>query len=167
MLINKEYSHDRRLIHRTGLAVERHTLKQEHEAFHIIKWVMALLMAMVLLASCHEAWASVSDEQGVKCIIGEAANQGYDGLVAVADALQNRGTTKGVYGCNSTRAGKEPAWVWERARRAWQEAKTTNPTHGACFWEAVDLYGEPYWAASMVRTVKIKDHTFYKAKDKK
>lgn len=162
MLINNDF---RRAL-RTGFYIDKHQLCHENEAGAIVALaVMAALLTVLLaigLPSCADA--EVYDEQGVKCIIGEAANQGYDGLVAVADALQNRGTTKGVYGCISARAGKEPAWVWTMARRAWQEAKTSNPVGGADHWEAVGLYGEPYWAKSMVRTVKIKDHTFYKAK---
>ncbi len=166
MKLNANYLHDRRMLHRTGLAVERHTLRSYHATWPVLAWACGLALAIALIAGCNgdEAFAEVTDEQGVKCIIGEAANQGYDGLMAVADALQNRGTTKGVYGCTSARAGKEPAWVWKMAKRAWQEAKTSNPAHGADHWEAVGLYGEPYWAKSMIKTVKIKDHTFYRAK---
>ena len=167
MHLNQEYLHDRRLLHRTGYYIDKHQLRHENEPEAIVALaVMAALLTVLLaigLPSC--ANAEVSDEQGVRCIIGEAANQGFDGLIAIADALQNRGTTKGVYGCTSARASKEPSYVWERARRAWQEAKTSNPTHLATHWEAVGLYGEPYWASSMTKTVKIKDHTFYKGRD--
>lgn len=161
MPINQDF---RRAL-RTGYYLDKHQLRRDNEAGAIVALaVMAALMTVLLaigLPSC--ANAEVSDDQGVKCIIGEAANQGYDGLVAVSDALQNRGTTKGVYGCTSARASKEPAYVWKMAKRAWQEAKTANPTRGADHWEAVGLYGEPYWAKTMTKTAKIKDHTFYRA----
>ena len=134
--------------------------------FYRNAFLIATALTLCLLAGCNqdEAFAAVPDEVGVQCIIGEAANQGYDGLLAVADALQNRGHTRGVYGCKSSRASKEPSWVWTMARKAWQEAKTKDVVGGADHWEAIALYGEPYWAASMIKTVKIKDHQFYKGR---
>ena len=106
------------------------------------------------------AFGEVTDGEGVRCIVGEASNQGFEGLLAVADALQNRGTIKGVYGCKAKHI--EPAYIWERARRAWQEAKVQNPTLGADHWHNVLREGENYWTRKMTKTVCIKEHCFYK-----
>ena len=104
--------------------------------------------------------AEIPDELGVRCVVGESSSQGFSGMVAVADALQNRGTIKGVYGCKAKHT--EPAYIWERARRAWQEAKVQNPTQGADHWHNVVREGENYWTRKLTKTVCIKDHCFYK-----
>lgn len=122
-----------------------------------------LSIALSIVLTCSLAHAgSIPDDTGVSCIIGEASDQGYDGLLAVADALQNRGSIKGVYGCTANHTSHEPEYVWKMARRAWQEAKTANPTHGAKFWENTTAFGVPYWAKKMKITNKIGVHTFYK-----
>lgn len=138
---------------------ERAEAWKARKGFAIGTIIATLFWGMILVAICH---AEVSDEIGVRCVIGEASNQGLGGMTAVADALQNRGTTKGVYGCKSPHVDKEPSWVWKMARKAWQGAKTANPTQGASFWENVKAFGKPYWADSLVKTVLIKDHQFYK-----
>ena len=61
-----EYLHDRRLVHRTGLAIERHTLRKEHEAAWIVWYVFLALMLTVLMASCsRNAWAEVYDSSDI------------------------------------------------------------------------------------------------------
>lgn len=123
--------------------------------------------ALVLTLAISALWtmpasADVSDQEGVACIIGEASNQGFDGLLAVADALQNRGTTKGVYGCKAKHVNREPAYVWTMAKNAWQRAKIIDVVGGASFWENTEAFGVPYWAKKMKKTIKIGCHTFYK-----
>lgn len=106
----------------------------------------------------------IPDEQGIRCIIGEAAGEGFEGLLACADALQNRGTTKGVYGCQAKHIDREPAWVWEMARKAWLEAKTRDVVFGATCWGSIKI--DKDWVKQMdkkmIKTIKIKDHVFYK-----
>jgi len=36
MKLNAEYLHDRRMLHRTGLAIERNALRAEHESAWIV-----------------------------------------------------------------------------------------------------------------------------------
>ncbi len=90
-IASKEYLHDRRQAYRTGLAVDRHTLRQEHEAFHVIKWVAALLMAMVLLAVSLPSCAHADERQVVASVIAaEACGEGAQGMELVASTILNR-----------------------------------------------------------------------------
>ncbi len=52
MKINKNYSFDRRLVHRTGLAIEQHTLRREHEAARVVSFVFVLAFLIILVAGC-------------------------------------------------------------------------------------------------------------------
>lgn len=121
-------------------------------------------ISVVVLAffSCGTAQAEVPDALAVKAIMGEASNQGYEGMVAVGEAIRNRGTLKGVYGVKAKHIYKEPAWVWNQAEKAWRESAGSNLVKGADHWENTTAFGTPYWAKSMVVTAKIKDHTFYR-----
>jgi len=105
-----------------------------------------------------------TDEQAVRAIIGEAENQGYIGMLAVGEAIRNRGTLKGVYGLNSPRLKKAPEWVWRMARKAWKESQHSNITKGANHWHNVDREGETYWTKKYHKTVKIGNHQFYRGK---
>lgn len=125
-----------------------------------IAGILATLLFYAIVLAC---FAEIPDEVGVRCIIGEASNQGYAGLEACADALQNRDTIKGVYGCNAKHIDQEPAWVWDMAERAWEAAKYENPTNGADHWENIKAFGEPSWAKSMTKTICVKDQCFYRS----
>lgn len=105
----------------------------------------------------------ISDNQAIKAIMGEASNQGYQGMLAVAGAIRNRGTLRGVYGVKAKHIYKEPKWVWEQARKAWKESASKDITLGADHWENIKAFGTPYWSKGMKKTVLIKDHQFYKA----
>jgi len=108
----------------------------------------------------------ISDEDLARAIVGEASNQGYNGMLAVACAIRNRGTLKGVYGFTSSLPNREPKWVWDLAKKAVKNSLKEDPTKGATHWENITSFGEPYWAKAMVETYKIKDHIFYKEKKK-
>jgi spore germination cell wall hydrolase CwlJ-like protein len=102
-----------------------------------------------------------SEPLEVRAIVGEASNQDYRGMLAVACAIRNRGTLKGVYGVKANHVNREPKWVWDMARKAWKESALTDITNGATHWENL-AFGMPYWTKDMIVTCKIKDHTFYK-----
>ena len=121
--------------------------------------LMALAFLLVLFAFTVRG-AEITEEVAIRCIIGEASNQGYEGMVAVGEALRNRGTTRGVYGCDVTRY--EPAWVWDMARRAWDASQYSNLVDGADHWHNVRREGETYWTVKMEKTICIKDHCFYR-----
>ena len=102
------------------------------------------------------------DADCVRAIIGEASNQGYLGMLAVAEAIRNRGHLRGVYGLRAKHVDREPPWVWAMAHKAWTNSRTTNTVKGADHWHNVNREGENYWTKKMTETVTIGDHTFFK-----
>jgi len=116
----------------------------------------------VLILSSLQSFGSIDDSKAVRAIVGEAANQGRSGMLAVAGAMRNRGSLKGVYGVKNPSADKQPAWVWQRAREAWSASATNDITRGATHWENTKAFGKPYWAKSLTVTTNIGAHTFYK-----
>lgn len=115
----------------------------------------------IILACVGIAHAEVDDSLAVRAIIGEAGNQGYHGMLAVAVGIRNRGTLKGVYGVKAKHVDKEPTWVWDMARKAWAESEH-NRIHTGTHWENIKAFGTPYWVASMTMVYQYKDHNFYK-----
>ena len=104
----------------------------------------------------------IAEQDAVRAIVGEAANQGYQGMLAVAGAIRNRGTLQGVYGWRSLPADRQPDWVWNQARATWRESATNDISQGATHWENVHAFGRPVWVESMQLTVVIKDHQFFR-----
>jgi hypothetical protein len=127
--------------------------------------IMGLIVCSVILffalAVCHAE--EIIDDKAIKCITGEAENQGYQGQLAVAVAIRNRNTLKGVYGCNHKR--KTPDYIYQQVKRAWEESKT-NRIHTGTHWENIKAFGKPYWVDSMKLVYQYKDHNFYKAVNK-
>lgn len=120
------------------------------------------MMLALFVSSCR---ADVPDEVGVRCIIGEGSSEGFDGLVALADALQNRGHIKGVFGCRAPHIAREPLSTWKMARRAWQRAKTANIVGGASFWGSLKV--DKAWIKRMekagyTKTLTVKNTAFYR-----
>lgn len=127
---------------------------------------MVILLALLIDAATVHA-QEITDAQGIRCVIGEASNQGQIGMEAVADAIQNRALIikkplNGIYGCKSPHIDKEPKWVWEMARKAWERAKTGNISMGATHWENINAFGKPQWAYKLKEVYRYKDHVFYK-----
>lgn len=106
--------------------------------------------------------STLHSAQAVRAILGEAAGEGETGMLAVAAAIRNRGTLKGVYGLRNPAVDRAPARVWASARRAWAMSATNDITLGATHWENVKAFGKPRWASSLTVTTNIGRHTFYK-----
>lgn len=120
-----------------------------------VKFLVAILILLPLSVS------AIDDKLAVRAIVGESSNQGTNGMLAVACAIRNRGTLDGVMGLKAAHVRHEPKWVWARARRAWAESLKRDITGGATCWENERVFGKPYWARYMRRTVQIGDHVFY------
>ncbi|MCA9404315.1 MAG: hypothetical protein KC897_11075 [Candidatus Omnitrophica bacterium] len=118
------------------------------------------IIAILLLAVKVQA-GTVPEELGVRCVIGEAEDQGIEGMTAVAEAIRNRGHVRGVYGCRSPRIKKAAGSVWELARWAWDRSEFTNSVKGADHWHS-DREPRAWWEKYGTRTVKIGSHKFYK-----
>lgn len=110
--------------------------------------------------------SSINPQLAIRAIVGEAANQGERGMLAVACAIRNRGHLRGVYGVNSRILTRQPDWIWQQARVAWQRSAAADITHGATHWENVQAFGRPHWASGMKATVIIGSHTFFRATKK-
>ena len=69
MKIDKNYLHDRRMLHRTGLAVEKYTLRRGHESvwnvLYVVWYVILAASMMVFMAPCDQAWAEVYDSNDI------------------------------------------------------------------------------------------------------
>lgn len=101
----------------------------------------------------------MDSKQCIRAIVGEASDQGYLGMLAVASGIRNRGTLRGVYGVKAKHVDKEPKWVWDMARKAWEESEH-NRVHSATHWESIK-FKVPYWVKSMKEIYRYKDHVFY------
>ena len=121
--------------------------------------IIPLIIAFLLIPSCAYAYI---DQEAIRAIIGESSNQGKIGMLKVASAIRNRGTLKGVYGLKAKHVDKEPQWVWDMAREAWQVSLYKDYSNGATHWENIKVYGKPYWVKSMIKVDEYKDHIFYK-----
>ncbi len=126
-----------------------------------MKRSLLILALLWPLRPCASA-VNIQDQPAIRAIVGEAANQGYTGMLAVAGAIRNRGTLQGVYGLRNPAADRQSREVWARARQAWAASATNDITGGATHWENVRAFGMPAWARAMRKTVCIKDHQFFR-----
>lgn len=135
--------------------------------FAIVVIVAAIILLIHFLTGKAFSSEPINDNNAIMAIIGEAENQGYEGMYAVACAIRNRGTLKGVYGYKAPRVVKKlySKKIAEQAERAWYESQYgQDVTLGSDHWENVTAFGKPYWADSMEKTVKIGDHQFYRSR---
>lgn len=124
-----------------------------------------LVCLVLLVKGCDTpAMAStIPDSKAILAIIGEAEGEGYQGMLAVACALRNRGTLKGVYGLTAPRVRlhRYSQVTYELSTRAWQESANYDITHGATHWEGT-AFRKPYWSKGMVCTLTVGGQRFYK-----
>jgi len=128
-----------------------------------------ILFFVVLIAACvfYAAGESYNDRLAVQVILGEAADQGFKGKVAVGEVIRNRGRIKGFSSMQKDLkqfSDKQPKKIRNEAKVAWIFSRFTNYTRGADHFDNVKAFGEPSWAKEMKKTVKIEDTQFYKAK---
>lgn len=124
-----------------------------------------------------------------KAILGEAGSEGFEGMVAVACAIRNRGDLYLVYGLNNYKASykamvkdctkryknnkvsydfciekskKKFNDLLELARKAWDISKQKDIVNGANHWENIEQFGKPSWANDKYITKKINNQVFYK-----
>ena len=119
-----------------------------------------VIYALLFSTAC--CFAAPTDTEAIRTIIGEAANQGPVGMEAVGRVIRNRGCLQGFCGRNAKHIDKQPAWVWRQAAAAWRRSAGRDITWGSTHFENVGGFGPPPWAWQMVKTVRIRDHQFYK-----
>lgn len=128
--------------------------------------IKAILILLICAGIQHQASAYTLDE--VKAIIGEAEAEPQEGKEAVACAINNRGTMKGIYGGHSFRVRHQlySKTIFVQAVLA-AEIAEVSPSycdeliHGAQFWEGA-AFPKPYWAKSMKLTAVIGHQRFYR-----
>lgn len=136
----------------------------------IQKTVLEDIFQMIFLIFLLFTSPAIADEipklKFIECVIGEAEDQGIDGMKSICHALRNRGTTKGVYGCTSNRVKKHlySSDTFIKATRAYEESKLEQDTiGGANSWYSVeDVKKDPSIFKRCTFTGKLKDHFFFK-----
>lgn len=128
--------------------------------------VLAIISMLIVILLCPKkaSAAEIPEKQAVLAIIGEAENQGQMGMLAVACAIRNRGSLKGIFGMRSSRVvqHKYSKEIYEDALKAWRDSANHDITRGATHWENIKAFGRPYWVNGMIETYVYKDHVFYK-----
>ena len=126
--------------------------------------LLRLIFPIIIMAILQAPAQAYTEKQAIKAIIGEAENQGKEGMLAVACAIRNRGTLKGVYGLNAPRVRNHlyTARIYAQAAQAWADSAQTDITHGATAWENILAFGKPYWYDQFEVTVKIGSQEFMK-----
>lgn len=132
-----------------------------------------LLYLVFVLSSCCPVPTvfalEVSFEEMV--LISEAANQGFDGMYAVGCVMRNRnwnlegfsgGRRKDLVSFYHKQPEKVKKWATEALETLHNGGIDT--TGGATHMENIGVYGEPYWAKDMTRTVAVGDHQFWRFK---
>lgn len=124
-------------------------------ALALIIFAAALITSLIFPNKA--SGAEIPEHIAVNCILGEARGEGYGGMLAVAEAMRNRGHIKGIDGCAYQPKEIDPI---QQAFKAWHEAKLSNITNGADHWHADWM--TPWWAKYGKITAKIGAHIFYK-----
>ena len=146
------------------------TLAESKHLFSASCVVASILLAALLIIFCPKVHADeIPEERAIAAIIGEAENQDLYGMEAVACAIRNRGTLKGVYGEHAPRVRHHlySAEIYKLAKVAWMLSKDEDITGGATHWENVKAFGLPCWAKSCTETFRYKDHIFYRVTKRK
>lgn len=123
--------------------------------------VCRCLLTCLLLAGSLQTQAQPPSQE-VQAIVGESCNQPYRTQLAVASALRNRETLKGVIGLkNQSMIQKQSLQTFQTAARAWSESATNNIVHGATHFES-NNFPTPYWAKHMKLVATVGKFNFYK-----
>lgn len=132
---------------------------------HIFKLLLCFVVAFGLgVASfAPRASAEIDSTLAVRAILGEARGEGFEGMLAVACALRNRGHLKGVYGLKAPIKEKLSPEVRKAAAKAWKDSRRRDVTHGATHWHNLRREGSVYWTRSkkMKLTAIIGRHYFF------
>lgn len=150
------------------LGLRQDNVSDKHFKAAMIVLTAVLLAGLIIISSCKVVHASeIPMDKAVLAIIGEAESQGYTGLLAVACALRNRGTLKGVYGLNAPRVKKHlySQKTYDMATRAWVASYRIDITHGSTGWGNANdgqEFAKCKWWKNCVVVFRYKDHFFYR-----
>lgn len=150
MKIQREHERNIRIIEK----------KHEYSAFVL---AVCILVAFLLMCAFARGCHAYTDQEAIKAVIGEAEGEGFKGMLAVAGAIRNRGTLKGVYGLHAQRVltHKYSKMTYKQATRAWNDSKHMDISKGAKYWEGT-RFPLPYWAKNMTVTAIIGNQRFFR-----
>jgi len=130
--------------------------------------LLAVLILVLMLLLCvnktHAATPEFNTQNCVRSIIGEASDQYYNGMLAIACGIRNKGSLVGVNGFNAKHIDSEPGSTWINASLAWIESEK-NRIHSGTYWGSKIV--DKKWIEKMerncfVKVYEFKDHVFYK-----
>lgn len=164
--LRSQYSKERHIL---GLLPSNVSRKHKSSAC-VFGWACFLAVALFIggcIAAKPVHAEQVASNKAVLAIIGEAENQDYFGMLAVACAIRNRGTLKGVYGLHAKRVlqHKYSQQTYHLAELAWKRSSNIDITNGATGWgNSGDLieFGKCKWWTNCKETFRYKAHVFYK-----
>ena len=136
------------------------------------KWIILGIIIILVLIWIRWARAETPPANLWKGIIAEACGEGKIGLYAVACVYRNR-LEKGIpLGCIALKRKDLDQFVqrqgllYEKMAKEIVRSVFGNPwldiTGGATHYENIECFGTPWWIKNMIKTIKIKSHTFYK-----
>lgn len=83
------------------------------------QWIWLTIFLAVFMTLNYFFCPKIKTQDAVDAIVGEAADQDFETMVCIAQAIRNRGTLKGVYGFHAKHNKAENSETWEAARDAW------------------------------------------------
>ena len=153
----KAYKHIRRILR--GNEPEIDTYHPKNPLLPIAGAVLVFLVVMWLITGCARAY---TEQEAIRTIVGESSNQGYKGMICVAEVIRHNSSLRGFYGLHASHSLREGAKTWAMAKKAWFASLNTNYTRGANHFENINAFGQPYWVKKCIKTYTWKDHVFYK-----
>lgn len=148
-------------------------------SFHRIKWILKvfILLTAFILAFVIIARADVVIPDNLwKGLIAEDVAGGYQGMYAVACCVRNRlnsGLNTGLVALKRRdldefvrREGRQTEYFAKDIVRKVFAEGAPDITRGATHYENIEAYGLPKWARSMVRTIRIGEHTYFRKERK-
>jgi hypothetical protein len=132
----------------------------------VLAGVLAVGLMILSMAPHAGAWSDPSIITiEARAIVGEAEDQGLDGMRAVASAIRNKRDLSAVYGLQREFKKVPPQWVWDQAQKAWDDSRTHDYANGANHWGTdadVEKWKTQPWFKHAKFVMKIGDHNFYK-----
>ena len=146
--------------------------------WNFFHWTMlAALIAVLLVFGCALAFAEpeYQTQAIAETLAAEAGGEGYHGMQAVANVIAARARQqhKTPYQIVSQRnqffgfTSKNRRKLYLQVKKSADYLATNimslpDITGGATCFENIRAFGKPQWTKKMIRTVTIKNHTFYK-----
>jgi hypothetical protein len=141
------------------------------------KWIFLCLLITGIMSAQAGGYSFAQNsypENLWKGLIAEDVSGGYQGMYAVACCVRNRlnaGMNTGLVALKRRnldefvrREGRKVEFIAKDIIRKVFEENAPDVTRGATHYENVEAYDMPKWAYSMVRTIKIGEHTYFKEK---